>query len=89
MGMAKCSSIIAAMALARRLVDKQMKSANEFFGFFERGKVEFAIRELRTDRSHLAIFCFLTAFKLHPSFLGCKFLNPIFYVKAKPQGVCR
>lgn len=36
MGMAKCSSIIAAMELARRLVDKQMKSANEFFGLFEK-----------------------------------------------------
>ncbi len=36
MGMAKCSSIIAAMELARRLVEKQMKSASEFFGLFEK-----------------------------------------------------
>lgn len=34
MGMAKCSSIIAAMELARRLVEKQMRSARDFFWAF-------------------------------------------------------
>lgn len=36
MGMAKSTAIIGAMELARRLVEKQMKSANEFFGLFEK-----------------------------------------------------
>ena len=38
MGMAKCSAIIAAMELARRLVELQLKSASAFLGAFEKNK---------------------------------------------------
>ncbi|MFI5452248.1 UPF0758 domain-containing protein [Pedobacter sp. UC225_61] len=35
MGMAKCSSILAAMELARRIVELQLKSAASFFGLLD------------------------------------------------------
>lgn len=38
MGLAKCSSIIAAMELARRLVELQFSSASAFLGPFEKGR---------------------------------------------------